>query len=61
MSTKNGEVEPGPAVPPTHEVIHVEKTRNVCPMCEDYARRRASKPIAVMSCEGACLRGEVAR
>ena len=24
MSTKNGEMEPGPALTPTHEVIHVE-------------------------------------
>lgn len=61
MSTKNGGVEPGSAAIPTHEVIHVEKTRNVCPMCEDYAKRQASKPVAVMCCEGACLRGEVAR
>ena len=61
MSTKNGVVDPEPAVTPTHEVIHVEKTRNVCPMCEDYAKRQKSKPVAVMSCEGACLRGEVAR
>lgn len=30
-------------------------------MCEDYAKKQASKPVAVMSCEGACLRGEVAR
>ena len=61
MSTKNGGVEPGPAVTPTHEVIQLEKTRNVCPMCEDYAKRQAAKPVAVMCCEGACLRGEVAR
>ena len=61
MSTKNGGMEPGPAVTPTHEVIHLEKTRNVCPMCEDYAARHAAKPVAVMSCDGACLRGEVAR
>lgn len=61
MSTHNDEVESGSTVTPTHEVIHVEKTRNVCPMCEDYATRQASKPIAVLCCEGACLRGEVAR
>jgi uncharacterized metal-binding protein len=30
-------------------------------MCEDCAERQKSKPLAVMSCEGACLRGEVAR
>jgi hypothetical protein len=61
MSTKSGGVEPGPALTPPHEVIRIEKTRNVCPMCEDYAKRQAVKPVAVMCCEGACLRGEVAR
>jgi uncharacterized metal-binding protein len=61
MSTTNGEGKPGPAVNPTYEVIQLEQTRHVCPMCEDYAARHASKPIAVLSCEGACLRGEVAR
>ena len=61
MSTKNGGVEPGSAAIAAHEVIHVEKTRNVCPLCEDYSKRQASKPVAVMCCEGACLRGEVAR
>ena len=61
MNTTNGGRELAPAVNPTYEVIHLEKTRNVCPMCEDYAARHASKPVAVLSCEGACLRGEVAR
>jgi len=45
----------------THEIIPIEKTSNVCPFCEDYAKKHASKPIAIMSCEGACLRGEIAR
>ncbi len=61
MDTKNGGAAPEPAVTPTSEVIHLEKTRNVCPICENYAKRQASKPVAVMCCEGACLRGEVAR
>lgn len=45
------------------EVIKIEKTPNVCPMCEDFATQRAEKqiPIAILSCEGACLRGEVSR
>ncbi len=51
----------GPASSVDYEIVHVEKTRNVCPMCEDYAKRQAAKPVAVLSCEGACLRGEVAR
>ncbi len=44
-----------------YETVRIEKTNNVCPFCEDYAERQASKPVAVFSCEGACLRGEVAR
>ncbi len=44
-----------------YETVRIEKTSNVCPMCEGYANKQASKPIAIMSCEGACLRGEVAR
>ncbi len=44
-----------------YETVRIEKTRNVCPMCEDYARAEVSKPVVVMCCEGACLRGEIAR
>ena len=44
-----------------YETIAIEKTRNVCPFCEDYTKRHTSKPIAVMCCEGSCLRGEIAR
>ncbi len=44
-----------------YETVQIEKTANVCSLCEDYAKRQASKPIVVMSCEGGCLRGEVAR
>ena len=43
------------------ETVQIEKTEKVCPFCEDYAKRQASKPVVVMSCEGGCLRGEVAR
>jgi hypothetical protein len=43
------------------EAVQIEKTSKVCPMCEDYARHNAGKPVVEMSCEGACLRGEVAR
>lgn len=42
-------------------IARVEKTKNVCRLCEDYAERQALKPVAVMCCEGACLRGEIAR
>ena len=44
-----------------YEVVRIEKTKIKCQLCEDYAERHKSKPVAVMSCEGACLRGEVAR
>ena len=51
----------GAGGPADYETVRIEKTRNVCPMCEDYAKAQASKPVVVMCCEGACLRGEIAR
>ncbi|MBI4858201.1 MAG: putative zinc-binding protein [Acetobacterium woodii] len=30
-------------------------------MCEDYAKEQTKKPVVIMSCEGACLRGEISR
>lgn len=51
-------------VPPDgteYESIQIEKLRRTCSACEGYAQRQADKPVAVLSCEGACLRGEVAR
>lgn len=47
--------------PVEYETVRIEKTTKVCPYCEGYAQKQASKPIVVMSCEGGCLRGEVAR
>lgn len=44
-----------------YEIIYLEKTENICPICEDYARKQSEKPVAVICCEGACLRGEIAR
>jgi uncharacterized metal-binding protein len=46
---------------PAYETVRIERSQKVCPMCEDYERYQASKPVVVMSCEGACLRGEIAR
>lgn len=43
------------------EVIKIEKINNICPMCEDYAKEQTKKPVVIMSCEGACLRGEISR
>ncbi len=44
-----------------YETINIPKTSKICPLCENYAEKQESKPVVVMSCEGACLRGEVAR
>jgi uncharacterized OsmC-like protein/uncharacterized metal-binding protein len=45
------------------ETIRIEKVVGTCPACEDYATRNSTMPakVAVMACEGACARGEVAR
>jgi len=43
------------------EVVRIEKAKNNCRLCDDYAERQQAKPVAVICCEGACLRGEVAR
>lgn len=44
-----------------HEVVRIEKAKYNCPLCDDYADRQKTKTITVMCCEGACLRGEIAR
>jgi uncharacterized metal-binding protein len=44
-----------------YEIVRIEKTKNNCHLCDEYAELQKAKPVAVMSCEGACLRGEVAR
>lgn len=44
-----------------YEVARMAKARNHCRLCDDYAERQRAKPVAVLCCEGACLRGEVAR
>jgi alkylhydroperoxidase/carboxymuconolactone decarboxylase family protein YurZ/uncharacterized metal-binding protein len=46
---------------PGFETVRIEKTKSTCGLCEDYAREQSEKPIVVMSCEGACLRGEISR
>jgi len=45
------------------ETIRIAKVTGKCPACEDYAEKNSTTPpkIAVMACEGACARGEVAR
>jgi len=46
-----------------YETINIEKVEEDCSLCEDYAEKHSTTPakIAVMACEGACARGEVAR
>ena len=46
-----------------YETIKIEKVEKSCPACEDYAQKHSTDPpkIAVMACEGACARGEIAR
>lgn len=45
----------------SYEDIRIKSPKNTCGLCESYAERQKSKPVAVMCCEGACLRGEIAR
>ena len=56
---------PGKGIEPVadkgYEEVRIEKSKNACNVCEDYAKRQSAKPVAVMCCDGACLRGEVAR
>src|SRR5512136_2416609 len=46
-----------------YETVKIAKVTWKCPACEDYADTNSTTPpkIAVMACEGACARGEVAR
>ncbi|MCL2320118.1 MAG: putative zinc-binding protein [Treponema sp.] len=46
-----------------YEEIKIEKVEASCKLCEAYAKKNATTPtkIAIMSCEGACARGEVSR
>lgn len=45
------------------EIAKIAKVSGKCPACEAYAENNSTTPpkIAVMACEGACSRGEVAR
>ncbi len=43
------------------ETVRIEKTKGGCSLCDDYAKAHSDKPVVVMSCEGACLRGEISR
>lgn len=46
-----------------YESIKIEKANNSCGLCEGFAKNQLLNkiPYAIISCEGACLRGEVSR
>jgi uncharacterized metal-binding protein len=46
-----------------YETIKIEKITGSCPACEEYSKKHTTDPpkIAVMACDGACAKGEVAR
>jgi len=44
-----------------YETVYIRKPSGVCQLCEDFSARQSTKPVAVMCCEGSCLRGEIAR
>ena len=44
-----------------YETVRIAKAKKSCQLCDNYADHHKTKPIAVICCEGACLRGEVAR
>lgn len=45
------------------ETIQIKKIDGACGLCEEYAEKNSTTPpkIAILSCEGACARGEVSR
>jgi uncharacterized metal-binding protein len=57
----SGETAPASQPEPQFETVRIEKITSACSLCDDYARKHAAKPVVVMSCEGACLRGEISR
>lgn len=46
-----------------YETIQIRKIEGVCGLCEEYSEKNSTNPskIAILSCEGACARGEVSR
>lgn len=45
------------------ELVKIEKTKAICSQCEEATETKAHSgvPMAIISCEGACLRGEISR
>lgn len=46
-----------------YETIQIKKIDGACGLCEEYSAKNSTNPpkIAILSCEGACARGEVSR
>jgi len=46
-----------------YETIEIRKIEGACGLCEEYSEKNSTTPpkIAILSCEGACARGEVSR
>ncbi len=46
-----------------YETIQIRKIEGACGLCEEYSEKNSTTPpkIAILSCEGACARGEVSR
>jgi uncharacterized metal-binding protein len=46
-----------------YESIQIRKIEGACGLCEEYSEKNSTTPpkIAILSCEGACARGEVSR
>lgn len=46
-----------------YETIQIRKIEGVCGLCEEYSEKNSTTPpkVAILSCEGACARGEVSR
>ena len=45
------------------ETVQIRKIEGACGLCEEYSEKNSTTPpkIAILSCEGACARGEVSR
>jgi uncharacterized metal-binding protein len=67
MNTRNREPESGSCgceggkKSEDFETISIRTTEASCGLCERYVEARRDRRYAVVSCEGACLRGEISR
>jgi uncharacterized metal-binding protein len=67
MNAKDNEPETascgcrGDEKPDAYETIAIRRTEASCGLCEAYVESHRDRSFAVVSCEGACLRGEISR